>query len=266
MASFAGMTEVVPILDPSKYEVLGADMQVLNMKVKAGEAIESVPGALNYMEPSMKMHVNCNDCFGRCLSGSSCIMSSYVSEASNGEAVVGLTPNFPAKIIPLSLSPGAVYRAKDGAYFASFGQIKVGYDLDCCTPTCCFGGQGCVRQTVQGDGTAFLAAMGTLMTKELGPGETIIVDTHSLVAWSESIKLDIRTTGGLCTCCCGGEGLFNTTLTGPGTVYFQSMSFQKFKKALTIQVQQQKNKEAGAVAGIAALAGGAPEATEEMER
>jgi len=257
------MMEVVPTLDPSKYEVLGADMQILNMKVTPGETVQSVPGAMTYMEPSVKMNVNCNDCFGRCLSGSSCIMSDYLNEGP--EAIVGLTPNFPAKIIPLNLSNGVTYRAKDGAYFASHGDVKIGYNFDFNPATCCFGGQGCVRQTVSGSGTAFMAAMGTLMTKELAPGETILVDTGSLVAWSESVVMDIRMAGGLCTCCCGGEGLFNTTLTGPGTVYFQSMSFEKFKRALTIAVQQNQQKEAGADAMLGAIGGG-PGDSEEMER
>ena len=61
------------------------------------------------------------------------------------------------------------------------------------------------------------------MVKELGPGEKIVVDTHSVVAWSETIELNIQLAGGLGAICCAGEGLFNTTLTGPGVVYFQSM-------------------------------------------
>jgi len=264
-AMFAGMTEVVPTLDPAKYEVLGADMQIVNLKVGIGETIESVPGAMNFMDPAVKMEVNMNECFGRCMSGSSCVMTTYMNDGSNANAIVGLTPNFPAKIIPLAVSDGVTYRAKDGAYFASFGNVKVGYDLDCFSATCCFGGQGCVRQSVSGNGMAFMAAMGTLMAKELGPGETIVVDTHSLVAWTDSVVMDIKMTGGLFTCCCGGEGLFNTTLTGPGTVYFQSMSFQKFKRALTIAVQQNAKRGNKGQALLGAVAGG-PEEAQEMER
>ena len=158
---------------------------------------------------------------------------------------------------------------QDGAYFASYGDVSISYDIDCFSRTCMFGGQGCVRQSVQGNGTALLAAMGTLMTKELEPGETIVVDTHSLVAWSESVVMDIKSTGSFCTCCCGGEGLFNTTLTGPGTVYFQSMSFQKFKKALQVQVQARAAKEGaamGASYGALRSLGGGPDVPAEMER
>jgi len=230
------MMEVMPALDPNRFEVLGSDMQVLNLKMSGSETMQSVPGAMMYMEPSVTMAVNCNDMLGRCLSGSSCIMADYTNTA-NAPAVLGLTPNFPAKIIPLPIAPGNVYRCKDGAYFASTGSVAIGYDIDCNPATCCCGGQGCVRQTVSGDGTAYLAAMGTLMQRTLDAGETIVVDTNSVVAWSETVSMDVRKAGGFCTCCCGGEGMFNTTLTGPGLVYFQSMSFAKFKSALSLAVQ-----------------------------
>jgi len=252
-----GMQEVVPVLDPERFEVLGADMQVLNLKMGSAEVITSVPGAMVYMEPSVTMDVNCNECFGRCMSGSSPIMATYTNTA-NDAAVVGLTPNVPAKVIPLALNGGKVFRAKEGAFFASSGSVIVGYNFDFNPATCCFGGQGCVRQTVGGEGTAFLAAMGTIMTKELAAGEQIVVDTNSVVAWSESIELTIKLAGGLCTVCCGGEGLFNTVLTGPGTVYFQSMSWKKFKTALQIAVAQNQEKHGDM--------GGSPPTAEDMER
>jgi len=112
-----------------------------------------------------------------------------------------------------------------------------------------------LAQTVSGDGTAFLAAMGTIMTKELAAGEKMIVDTHSLVAWSDTATLDIRRNGGLCTCCFSGEGMFSTVLVGPGTVYFQSMSYQKFKNALMVRGGQ----------GGGGVGGGGP-ASEEISR
>ena len=65
--------------------------------------------------------------------------------------------------------------------------------------------------------------------KTLAPGETLLVDTNSLVSWEDSVEFDVRTTGGCCTCCCAGEGLFNTKLTGPGEVFLQSYSHGKFK-------------------------------------
>ena len=107
------------------------------------------------------------------------------------------------------------------------------------------------------------------MTKELGPGEKIVVDTESVVAWSETIELSVKAAGGCCACACGGEGMFNTVLTGPGVVYFQSMSFGRFRKALGVAVAQAAGTAAGAEAGGADMMGsmlsGAPD-SQDMAR
>jgi len=243
-----GMTEVEPTIHPDKYEVMGSDMQVLTVSLSPGEMITCEPGAMMYMDPKIGAGVNCNDCFSRCISGEKCIQSDFTN---NGQqpAIVGLTPNMPAKVIPLDLAATpAKYRAKNGAFFASLGNAGICFDFDCNPITCCCGGQGCVRQTIHGDGVAFLSAMGTITTKTLETGEVLVVDTSSLVAWESTATLGVRTAGGMCTCCCGGEGLFNTTLTGPGKVFFQSMSKEKFQAALSVAVQAQQMDRVGQAA------------------
>lgn len=92
----------------------------------------------------------------------------------------------------------------------------------------------------------------------------MVVDTNSLVAWNESVTMDIRMAGGLATCCCGGEGMFNTVMTGPGTVYLQSMSFKKFKESLKMAIQANA-AGSGAGAGTGAFSG-APPSSDEMAR
>ena len=108
-----------------------------------------------------------------------------------------------------------------------------------------------------------LTALGCALT-ELGAGEQMVVDTNSLVAWNESVTMDIRMAGGLATCCCGGEGMFNTVMTGPGTVYLQSMSFKKFKESLKMAIQANA-AGSGAGAGTGAFSG-APPSSDEMAR
>lgn len=108
---------------------------------------------------------------------------------------------------------------------SELGDVDVGCDLDCSYRTCLCAGLGCCRQKLEGsiDSIAFLAAGGTLVYKHLEAGETITVDTNSVVAFEDSVTLGIIPNGRLCglTCLCGGEGLFSTTLTGPGRVYMQ---------------------------------------------
>jgi len=257
----SGMTEVVPKTVEGSYEILGADLQILNLQTPASMQLElaSQPGAMMMMSENMQMETNCNNCFGRCLSGESCILVTYRNNGSV-DGFLGLTPTIPAKIVPLEVKDGELtYRSKSGAWFSSLGGVKLGYDLDCNPATCCFAGQGCIRQTLTGNGTAFVAAMGTLLTKELGTGEKLIIDTNSLVAWQDTVKLDIRANGGCCTCCCAGEGLFSTVLEGPGVIYVQSMSVEKFRTAL-------RTASAGGGRNKGGSGGGAPLLAEEMHR
>lgn len=139
---------------------------------------------------------------------------------------------------------GGSYVCKKGAYFSHIGDVSVTIDCDCNPLTCCFGGMGMVRQKIEGNGTIFLSAGGTVLQKQLQDGERLVVDTDSVVGWQPSASLGIRTAGGCCTCCFGGEGMFNTTLTGPGHVVVQSMSFEKYKRAVAPPMQQNNAADA----------------------
>lgn len=253
-----GFETYVPTMVPSKYEVLGDDMQVLSIKLDDGELVRAEPGSMNFMHPSVTMSVDCQNCWGRCCSGEHCIMANFTSSGSEG--YVALTGAIPGKIIPIDMQTvGGKIRSKNGAYFASIGDARVSFDVDCSCLRCCCAGQGCVHQSIVGShGTAFVSAMGTILQKELGHGETIVIDTNSLVAWQDSVDLGVRRAGGCCTCCCGGEGLFNTTLTGPGHIYIQSMSKEKFRAALAVAA-------GGAITQPVDEAGG-PVASDTMER
>ncbi|KAH8071830.1 hypothetical protein JL720_11332 [Aureococcus anophagefferens] len=239
-----------------KYEVVGHDMQLLRIQMEPGDKVVAEPGAMVYMHSDVQAGCDSSDCMGRCCSGSPCIMGTFETPDTGG--YLGLTPVNPAKVIPLELG-GRSFLGKDGAYFASIGDVTVGYDCDCNPATCCCGGQGLVRQKISGNGMAFLGAMGVLTTKTLAEGETFVVDSNSLVAWEETVKFSIKRTGGCLTCCCSGEGMFNTTLEGPGTIFTQSYSHAKFK---TFAINQALlGTKASSVMGanespLAAMAGG----------
>jgi uncharacterized protein (AIM24 family) len=151
---------------------------------------------------------------------------------------VGITPNFPAKIIPIAfgkhIARDQYLIAQSGAYMTELGDVDVGCDLDVSPATCCCGGLGCCRQKISGtDGSiAFLAAGGTLVYKQLKDGEKIVVDTRSIVAMEQSVTLGITPSGGCCMCCCGGEGCFSSTVTGPGKVFMQVRLEEIFFKVM----------------------------------
>lgn len=143
-----------------------------------------------------------------------------------------------AAVVPLELQrdDGTTgerkYRTKNGTFFVGTEGTDVSFDCDCNPRTACCAGQGCIRQTIEGDDLAFVWSFGTVMHKELAEGEQLVLETTALIAWEEGVELDIQMTGNMCTACCGGEGLFNTTVTGPGNVYFQSYTKGKMVKAL----------------------------------
>jgi len=254
-----GLTEFAPLDGAGKYEVVGSDMQVLHLKLSPSETILCEPGSMAYMQPDVTSGINVNSCFPRCMSGNYCIMSAYTNSSGSADATIALTPNIPAKVVPLPLGGTEGYFCKRGSYIAEMGTVDLGYEFDCDPQTACCAGQGCVRQTVGGNGTAFLAAMGTIMVKKLEAGETVLVDTYSVVAWSKSTTLGIKlVSDNPCVMCCGGEGLFNTTLTGPGEVYVQSTSIEKVKNALRIAALQK--------AATGTVPNGAPPGAAEMER
>jgi uncharacterized protein (AIM24 family) len=100
---------------------------------------------------------------------------------------------------------------------------------------CCCAGLGLVRQKITGNGTVFLNSTGTIVQKVLQEGETVLVDTECVLAFADSCKLDIRKAGGILGMMGGGEGIFNTTLTGPGLVIMVSMNQTVFREALAAQ-------------------------------
>lgn len=173
-----------------------------------------------------------NTCSFIC-SGEPCCKTEFDSE--QGEGYLALTPRFPAKVVPVHLAELAAPHeliSGAGTFFASVGDVTGKVDFDCCSCNSCCAGMGSVRQKISGTGTAFFAGGGTVLQKKLNAGEKIVVDSGSVLAFEKTVELGFQRTGGCCTMCCGGEGMFNTTLTGPGLVMLHSMPFAKYRKAV----------------------------------
>lgn len=267
-----GLSGYVPVYPAApKYAVVGADSQVVEVQLAPGETIKTEPGVMMHMHPNTKMEMETQPMCG-CKSicaGESCCKVKYTN-TDPAPQYIGLTPTFPAKVVPMILKPGEKVRSKEGGYMAEIGKIDVSIAFDCNPMTACFSGQGCILQSLSGGETelnvAFLAAGGTVLEKNLGPNESIVIDSGSLVAWDSTVQMGLQPAGGCLGCCFGGEGCYNTKMTGPGRLIIQSMSFQKFVRAL---VPPGSGAAAGAAAAGGAAAGaggGAPEIQEEMTR
>ncbi len=208
-----------------KYEIEGGNLPVLICYPEAGQTLCTEKGAMSWMSPNMQMETNTGGgikkMFGRLFSGESVFMNEYT--ALGGSGMIAFASSFPGNIIPYRVTPGngiivqkrGFLAMEKGLELSVYFQKKIGKGF--------FGGEGFIMQQVKGDGLVFLEIDGYCKEYELQAGQSIIVDTGYLAAMSESCTMDIETVKGAKNIFLGGEGLFNTRITGPGKVYIQSM-------------------------------------------
>lgn len=224
------------------YDVIGEEMQFVEVELDPGEGAVAEAGAMMYMTSGIQMNTIFGDGSGqggggfmdqllgagkRVLTGESLFITEFVNQGSGKQRVAFASP-YPGKIIPVDLSKrgGKLISQKDAFLCAAKGvaisiafQKKIGVAL--------FGGEGFIMQSLEGDGLAFLHAGGTIVERNLAAGETLKVDTGCLVALDPSVSYDIQFVGGIKSAIFGGEGFFFATLTGPGTVWLQSLPFSR---------------------------------------
>lgn len=231
--------DMLEIPSPStvNYAITGHESQILTMKLNTGETLRGEPGSMMYLSDGITQMATYEGCCERCCAGEDCFVMNFtnVGNASN-PAYGALCPNFPtAKIVPVDLSSPNVNGkliTQQGSYMASFGDVRVGASTDWNLTRCCCAGFGLVRQKIEGTGTVFLSSTGTIVQKVLIAGEVIVVDTNCIMAYADTCKLDVRRAGNLVGMVGGGEGIFLTTLTGPGLVIIQSMNVIDFRAAM----------------------------------
>lgn len=217
--------------DVIDYDILGDDLQSVEIELDPGEGVRAEVGAMLYMEEGISMETNTGGGlmkgFKRMITGESFFITNFYHQGQGKKRVAFAAP-YPGKIIPVDLSEenGAFYCQKDAFLCAAKGiDIEVAFTKKIGSGL--FGGEGFILQELRGDGMAFLHAGGTMIKKVLQPGEKLRVDTGCLTAFSTSIQYDIEFVGGFTNALFGGEGLFIATVEGPGTVYLQSLPFSK---------------------------------------
>ncbi|WP_195938323.1 TIGR00266 family protein [Romboutsia sp. 1001713B170131_170501_G6] len=220
------------------YKLYGHDMQFVEIELDKGESVVAEAGSMMMMDEHISMETIFGDgskkggskLFGaakRVLTGESLFMTSFTNTSNNRKKVSFASP-YPGKIIPIDLSEmnGKLICQKDSFLCAAKG-VSIGIDFRKKLGVGFFGGEGFILQKLEGDGLCFIHAGGTIVKKELMPGEKLKVDTGCLVAMTKDIKYDIEFIGGIKNSLFGGEGLFFATLTGPGYVWVQSLPFSR---------------------------------------
>ncbi len=216
-----------------QYEITGDNLQMVTLRLAPGETACAEAGAMVNMSGNIQMSTNMKGgLFGglkRMVTGESFFMTEFTPKG--GEGFVSFAGNVPGKIFTLDLTDGEFIAQKDAVLCS-----EQGIDLDVAFAkrlrSGVFGGEGFVLQRLSGRGTAFLHCCGDIMEMTLAPGETVKVETGLVVGFESTVDYNIALAGGVKTVFFGGEGLFLTTLTGPGRVVLQSMNIAKLATAL----------------------------------
>ncbi|HKV07699.1 MAG TPA: TIGR00266 family protein [Thermoanaerobaculia bacterium] len=250
------------------YELFGEDMQYLEVTLDPGEACIAEAGAFMYMDPGIQMQTIFGDGSGqdqgggfmgkllsagkRVITGESLFMTLFGNSGGSRQKVAFAAP-YPGKIIPVDLKQhgGRLLCEKDAFLCAAKG-ISVGIALNRKLGAGLFGGEGFILQKLEGDGLAFLHSGGTILSRQLNPGETLRVDTGCLVAFESTVNYDIQMVSGIKTAFFGGEGLFYATLTGPGKIWLQSLPFKRLAMQVLSAIPRNKG-EGSALGGIGTI-------------
>jgi uncharacterized protein (TIGR00266 family) len=222
------------------YEILGHDMQIVEVELDPGETVVAEAGAMNYMEEGITFEAKMGDgstgdegLFGklmsagkRALTGESVFLTHFTN-TSSGKRRVSFAAPYPGKIIPFDMAKfgGELLCQKDAFLAAALG-TEVGIAFTKRLGTGFFGGEGFILQRLRGDGMAFVHACGTVIEKNLN-NDVLRVDTGCLVAFTSGIDYNIERAGSLKSMFFGGEGLFLATMSGTGTVLLQSLPFSR---------------------------------------
>lgn len=225
------------------YEIIGEEMQFVEIVLDPAESCIAEAGAFMYMEPGITMETIFGDGSGqgqgtglmgkllqagkRVLTGESLFMTLFTNTGGGRQKVAFASP-YPGRIIPLDLKKhaGLIFCEKDAFLCAAKG-IAVGIAFQRKLGTGLFGGEGFILQKIEGDGLAFVHSGGTIVERNLAAGEVLRVDTGCLVAFESTVQYDIQMVPGIKTAIFGGEGLFFAALSGPGRIWLQSLPFSR---------------------------------------
>ena len=208
-----------------KYEIEGGHLPVVICYPEMGQTLCTESGAMSWMSPNMKMDTNSGGglkkAFGRLFSGESIFLNEYTPQGGSG--MIAFASSFPGSIIPYQVTPDhsivvqkrSFLAMEKGLDLSVFFQKNLGRGF--------FGGEGFIMQKISGNGMVFLEIDGHCKEYELGAGQSIVVDTGYLAAMEDTCTMDVVSVGSAKNMFFGGEGFFNTVITGPGKVYLQSM-------------------------------------------
>jgi len=217
-----------------KYEIKGETLPVVICQLEAGEAMITEGGSMAWMSPNMLMETGSNGgakkALGRMFAGENLFQNRFTAQGGNG--LIAFASSFPGAIKAFEISPGNEIICQKGVFLAGEAGVQLSVHINQKLGAGFFGGEGFIMQRISGNGIMFGEFDGHLVEYELKPGQQIVVDTGHLAAMSASCNMEIRKVGGAKNMLLGGEGFFNTVITGPGHVWLQTMPLSNVANAL----------------------------------
>lgn len=217
--------------DEVDYQIIGDDMQMVEIELDPDEGVRAEVGAMLFMEDGIDMQTTTGGGFWkgfkRMLTGDGFFISTF-SNRGSGKSKVAFAAPYPGKIIPVDLRDfGGQFLCQKDGFLCSAAGVDIDIAFTKKLGAGLFGGEGFILQRLSGDGMAFIHAGGTIFKKVLASGERLRMDTGCLVGFAPTVQYDIEFIGGFKNALFGGEGLFMATVTGPGLVYVQTLPFSR---------------------------------------
>ena len=215
-----------------RYEIRGGEFPVVICELNDGEAMITERGSMVWQTPNMEMETRgggLGKMFSRAFSGESLFQNIYTAR---GAGSIAFGTSFPGKILPMEIGPGREIIVQKRSFLASTPGVTVEIFFNKKLGAGLFGGEGFIMQRLSGEGLVFVEIDGDVFETTLAPGEQLVADTGNVAGFEAGVQMDIRQVPGLKNKFLGGEGLFNTLLTGPGKVWLQTMPISGVAAAL----------------------------------
>ena len=214
------------------YELKGGAFPVVVCQLADREQMVTEKGSMVWMSPNMEMSTSgggLGKMFSKAFSGESMFQNIYTAR---GAGMIAFGSSFPGCILPLDIQPGKEYILQKQAFLAAEAGVELSIHFNKKLGAGFFGGEGFIMQRLSGRGAAFAEVDGELVEYTLAPGQSMIIDTGNVLGFESSVSIDIQQVKGLKNKLLGGEGFFNTVLTGPGRIWLQTMPVSGMASAL----------------------------------
>ena len=209
------------------YEIKGGNLPVLICQLGAGEEMMCEGGSMSWMDDEIEMQTQgggVKKMFGRMFTGEALFQNRYIA---NRPGEIAFASSFPGSIRAVEVTPEKPVIAQKGAFLASFGDIEVSVFFQKKLKAGFFGGEGFLMQKFSGSGVVFLEIDGSAVEYDVPAGAKKVVDTGHLAAVDGTCSIEVSAVKGVKNALLGGEGLFNTTVSGPGHIILQTMPIQR---------------------------------------